>query len=115
MIKCKIKRRGKKKILTISGEMNVNHADELKSSLIESFKGVIKGVKEVIVNLQEINEMDLSAIQLLYSAYQTSKSLQKLLFIEGCSSEVLLRAVEDSGFKRHINCLFRDGKADSKN
>jgi anti-anti-sigma factor len=111
MIECKIKRRGKKKILTISGEMNVNHADELKSSLIESFKGV----KEVIVNLEEINEMDLSAIQLLYSAYQTSKSLQKLLFIEGCSSEVLLRAVEDSGFKRHINCLFRDGKADSKN
>lgn len=94
MIDIKARKRGKKRTVTVSGEMNIHHIDELKKAFMKSFDGV----DEIGIKLDDVSDIDLSGLQLLCSFRRTVEGMKKKLIFESCLPEVLQRVVHDSGF-----------------
>ena len=104
MFTCKTKTKDKIRTLVFNGVMNIYSADKLKSILSRAFNNV----NGVIVSLEGVTEVDLSCLQVLYSAYVTSEIKKKTFVIERNPSSVFMKLVEDSGYachKRQAICL----------
>lgn len=93
-------------ILTMAGEMTVERAVEVKAALMKAFDKVDK----VVINLEKVTELDLSFLQLLCSAQQSSVIRNKRLTIDNHLPEVFRQTVENAGFSLHIYPLVTDTK-----
>ncbi|MCL4490600.1 MAG: STAS domain-containing protein [Nitrospirae bacterium] len=94
-------------VMTIGGELTVQHADELKAALMRS----LDAVDHLILNLDKVTEIDLSCLQLLCSAHRTSTELKKQLTITGNQSDALKQVIETAGYSRHVGCAFDCNKS----
>jgi anti-anti-sigma factor len=100
MANIKIEKKGRKNVITISGEMTIENAAALKDALIHS----LKNVKHIVMDLDNITDMDLSCLQLLCSAHRTSAGAQKTLELKSGYPEVLKRAAREAGYLRNSGC-----------
>jgi anti-anti-sigma regulatory factor len=64
-----VKKRGKSRTLILQGTIDINSASELKAALAEA----IRLAREVRVSLGEVTALDLTAVQLLWSAAQLAR------------------------------------------
>jgi anti-anti-sigma regulatory factor len=91
---------GKAGVLTLDGELTLEHADEIRSSLIKA----IINADQVTLNFEKATRADLACLQLLCSAHRTSTRLNKRMTFSGHRPEVLSRAAIDAGFARCTGC-----------
>jgi len=98
-------------VITFKGSQTIEKAETAKNVLIKALRGK---KKEILINLSGIEKIDLSFLQLLYSASLEAESKKKNLSISGDVPESFLEIVKLSGFNRIIgadsNHLFSDFK-----
>ena len=102
MIDFKVKQSDDKRILFINGELTIQNASELKRILIES----IDNSEHVVLNLDNVTEVDLSCLQLLYSAHKTAAKSNRRFTLNNNCPEVFKKAVKDTGYLRHFGCEY---------
>lgn len=93
------------RILQLSGELVIQHAEELRSLLLES----LENKSNIEIDLSMVTDADISSLQLLCSAHKTSIFQSKSLKFIGKISDAFRQNVETSGFYRTKGCsLDRD-------
>jgi len=100
MSNIKTNKRGDVETLSMEGELTIQHADELRTSLINS----LNKANHVRLDLEKVTEADISCLQLLYSAHLESTKTNKSITIDNCS-EPFKQAVIDSGFSYVRGCV----------
>jgi len=95
-----LKESSETRVLRLAGTWTVERAHELKQALVEA----LQKTDHLIVGLEDLEEADLSCLQLLCSAHGTFLKLGKRMTLQEKRSESFRRAVSDSGFKRNLGC-----------
>lgn len=88
-------------VLTVEGDVTIMRANELKTALMNS----LDKVNHVLLNFEKATAVDLTCLQLLYSAHMTSSRMNKCLTFEGCS-EHFKRTMADAGISNANGCIF---------
>jgi len=97
---------GKDKLVRFSGDLDIQRAGELRSTLLEA----LEMSEAVSLEFGECDKVDLSFVQMLCSAHRTAAKLHKLFRLNGSLPEEFLKAVEDAGYSRTSGCTYdRDG------
>jgi anti-anti-sigma factor len=87
-------------VLRLKGSWTIERANELKHALMDA----LKGGDQIIIELEELMEVDLSSLQLLCSAHRTSLKLGKRMALHERQSEPFSRVVREAGFGRTLGC-----------
>lgn len=87
--------------LTLGGSLTVSYATQLKSLLMQG----LEQAETVVISFSEVNDIDLSVIQILCSAHRMSVKLNKRLLFGGGVPDQFIEAVTRSGFNRHVGCV----------
>ena len=89
--------------LHLSGQIDIGHAKSIKDSLLSA----LKEGKSLEINLEKIEGVDLSGLQLLCAAGKTAKAIKKKLTLNKKIPQCFTNALLESGF-------FRDKKNTSE-
>jgi anti-anti-sigma regulatory factor len=87
-------------VLKLKGNWTIERAGELKPALLKA----LQSSDQIVIDLEELTDTDLSAIQLLCSAHAASLRLGKQLAFHHQKSEPFKRAVRDAGLARTVGC-----------
>jgi anti-anti-sigma regulatory factor len=102
MIDIIIENSGSIKVLHLSGELVIQHADLLGSRFLES----LSDADRVDIDLSAVTDVDISCLQLLCAAHKTSIKLNKLLYINGVCPDVFRQTVKNAGYFQHTGCSY---------
>lgn len=91
---------GDGKVLRIEGAMTIESVDTLRAVLSQL---IVEGA-QVSVDVEKINETDITVLQTLCSAHRTAELLGAVLTISKNQSEVFQQLVKDTGFTRNAAC-----------
>ncbi len=81
--------------LVIEGEITVQNATEIKTLLLDA----LEKTDTCFIDLQQITQIDLSGIQLLYAAKNYATNSNKDFKITGDCPVHMLETIKESGFK----------------
>jgi anti-anti-sigma factor len=96
---------GRTGTLLLDGELDIQHASELKRTLLQAQDAV----DNLTLNLEGVTGADVSGLQLLCALHRTALQTQKGLPAIGRASPAFRQAVRDSGYEREQGCpLDRD-------
>ncbi|MCP4754601.1 MAG: STAS domain-containing protein [Proteobacteria bacterium] len=93
---------GSRGILSLEGDLTIQKAADLKKHLTDS----LELTEHCILDLKQVTMVDLSCVQLFYSAYRTALSLNKRISLLGDCPEVFKRAIEEAGYSSHAWLCF---------
>ncbi|MGO9378308.1 MAG: STAS domain-containing protein [Dissulfurispiraceae bacterium] len=93
-------------VLTIEGSVDIQNAEELKSNLIRAFLAVDK----IYVNIERLEDIDISCLELLCSAHLTSVELKKTISFCSLIPETFSTKLRDTGFIRQTGCMHDKAK-----
>lgn len=96
-----------KGVITLEGEITLPHAEELRSALI---KAIIDS-DEVAVVMENLEDIDLSCLQLLCSAHRSAARLNKPVVFSGSLPKVFKDMMSAAGFNRVTGCKLDTGKS----
>lgn len=88
------------RVLKLSGELVIQHAEKLKSLLLES----LENKNSIEIDLSLVTEADISSMQLLCSAHKTSILRNKSFNFVGNPSDAFKQDVVSAGFHRTKGC-----------
>jgi ABC-type transporter Mla MlaB component len=86
--------------LTLDGVLTLSQAEELKMFLIKA----IINVDQVFLALGDVQEIDLSCLQLLCSAHRSAIRMNKTVAFTGAWTESFKKAVHQAGYARTVGC-----------
>jgi len=104
MVKAEFKKSGKNKILTLSGNLTLEHAGELK----QVFSNAIAKQKSVVIAFAQVDRVDFSFLQLLYSARQSAELKNITMVVNGPLPRPVQETTERAGFV-HFPLATADG------
>jgi len=90
----------KTQILRLEGSWTIERAGELKQVLAKA----LQDGEIVSIELDGLEECDLTFLQLICSAHGTSLKLNKQLWLQDNKSEPFKKVVRDGGFVRTLGC-----------
>ena len=91
---------GNKAVITLEGELTLPFAEELKGIFIKAFQDA----DEISIAFKNVQEVDLSCLQLFCAAHRSAVRLKKhLVFSEG-QPMVMKKAVKAAGFAHLKGC-----------
>ncbi|MBF0558345.1 MAG: STAS domain-containing protein [Nitrospirae bacterium] len=100
MLNFNIKQTGDVGLLTLEGDLTVDHAEELKLALLN-----MMGIADnVVINIENIDAADLTCLQLFCSAHRTFTALKKNMHLLDKQPAVFRRVFEEAGLPRHTGC-----------
>jgi len=91
---------GNKGVVTLDGDVTLQQAEELRRILIKA----LVDADEVSLDMDKVEKVDLSCLQLLCSAHRSATRFTKKLAFSGRPPQVLREAVETAGFSRVTGC-----------
>lgn len=80
--------------LVLSGSLTIQHAHPLKDALLKA----VEEVDRLVINLEGVEAVDLTALQLLCGAHRDMIKRGKTLDLGGAIPEVIKRNIQESGF-----------------
>ena len=92
--------RNGREVLTVSGVLTVKNAKALKAALVDA----VRNAPVVEVNVENIDDLDVTFAQLVCSAHRTAVDLNKQMTITGLEQERFSQTLGRFGFFRHIGC-----------
>ncbi len=104
MLDCKVEKIRGRRVLKLKGDITMQHTPDLRAHLIE----LLNAEGALFLNMEKVNEIDLSGLELLCSAKLTSKKSGKDLIADGVLPESLKTAIKDSGYEHSILNDFND-------
>ena len=100
MINVSVEKLGDVADVTVSGELNILDAEELKKIFIDA----LGMCGSVLVNIKDVEEIDLPSIQLLCSAHKTALNLNKTFAFRESVPAIIRKTFVSAGYSRHIGC-----------
>lgn len=91
----------KRQVLELEGALTIARAEELRSMLSQA----LENAEQLVVNVDNVTDMDLSALQLFCSAHHTSARAGKRITIDGNRLPAMSRSIEQAGYVRRFGCL----------
>jgi len=88
-------------VLKLEGRLTIERTHELKDTLLDA----LKRKDEVIIDLKDAMEVDVSFLQLLCSAHKSALQMNKNLIIGSERSSALRTVVHQAGYIRTLCCL----------
>lgn len=102
-------------VLTFEGSQTIEKAELVKNTLLKAIKGK---KKEILLNLSKIDKVDLSFLQLLYSASLEASEYKKKISITEEVPKTIIDMIRLSGFDKQITSdsdnLFADFKKEEE-
>jgi anti-anti-sigma factor len=92
-----VEKSGDGEVVTITGELTIQYTQELKTRLLN----LLNQTDSLVVNLENIAAIDLTALQLLYAAGQVARLSGKHFVLTTGPAPVLAQAVKEAGFSGH--------------
>ena len=86
-------------VVTFDGTQTIEKAATVKKTLVSAIKSK---KKEILINLINLEKVDLSFLQLLYSASLEAGKSKKKMSINGDVSDSILDIISLTGFNRTI-------------
>ncbi len=86
--------------LTLSGDLTIEHAEDLKSLLLKA----LSGADQVVMDVRDVSKCDLSALQVLCAAHRSAVQQQKQIALAQSNAKVFRRTVAEAGYWRHVGC-----------
>ncbi|MBF0426185.1 MAG: STAS domain-containing protein [Magnetococcales bacterium] len=87
--------------LTLTGDLTIQHAQELKESLLEA---ALQSM-HLNLNFKDVDRVDLAGLQLLCAAHRALLERKKGLTVVSQVPDVLKEAIKTAGFE---NCIDQD-------
>jgi ABC-type transporter Mla MlaB component len=88
------------RVLRLEGSWTVRRAHELKQILMDA----LESAESCVLELEDLEEADISFLQLLCATHRASLRLGKSVMIHDKRSVFLKQLVYDAGFKRNLGC-----------
>jgi len=73
-------------VLSFIGEMTIDSIKEIKEAILDEFDG-----NYIVLDLNQVKDIDLPAIQLLYSAYRTALKKKMKFTVSGKSNLLVMK------------------------
>jgi ABC-type transporter Mla MlaB component len=83
-------------LIRLDGEVGIVCAGELKIVLLQA----LACAKDVLVDLQQATELDVTAMQLLWAAEREASKSGRRFYLAGQAPKELIAAVMEAGFER---------------
>jgi anti-anti-sigma regulatory factor len=96
-----IENRGNAKVLHLSGELVIQHANRLRSGFIES----LRDANRIEIDLSAATDVDISFLQLLCSAHKSAIHAGKSVALDYSRSTVVTETIQRAGYFRHTGCM----------
>jgi anti-anti-sigma regulatory factor len=94
VFECKLTNKKKTVALRLGGRLTVKSSNEVKRGLLKA----LAGKRDVVLELKNVTDVDLSFLQLLLASSHTAAKKKKGFKLNGPLPEKFIKAVEDSGF-----------------
>ena len=88
------------KEVVLSGSLSLAFAAEIRNQLLHAFDEA----DTVHVSLKDVDDVDLSLIQILCSAHRSALARKKTLTLQKSLPDMFVQIVDDAGFQGHIGC-----------
>lgn len=85
-----------------TGDLSLRRVTEVKNE----FAALVDSAKNIRASFVDVEDVDLSFVQVLCSAHRTALEAGKKFEITGSLPESFLRLIEDTGLNRHVGCSF---------
>jgi ABC-type transporter Mla MlaB component len=95
-----LKQSGDKGFINLEGELTLPYAEELRSVLIKA----LLEADDISIAMENVQNVDLSCLQLLCSAHRSAVRLKKHVAFTGSVPKIFQNAVEAAGFARFTGC-----------
>ncbi len=92
--------------ITVKGEITIVNAGEFRNALLN----IQDRWSSLTVDLEGLEEIDVTGLQLLCSAHRSAVKLDKQLTLVGQTVETLNKSALKSGFVRERNCAAGGGQ-----
>ncbi len=93
-------RSGDREQVSIRGDLTVQHANAVKTALLEA----MQNAKTVVLAVDQVAELDVSFPQLVCAAHRSAAAEGKVLAITGREQDRLAQLLQRAGFIRHTGC-----------
>ena len=80
--------------LTLSGDISIQFASALKETLLEG----ISKTESLVFNLEQVDRIDLSTVQLLCAAHRSLINSKKVLVVAGAIPNAIKETIAESGY-----------------
>ncbi|MBF0448521.1 MAG: STAS domain-containing protein [Magnetococcales bacterium] len=80
--------------LTLSGDLTIQHATTLKETLLEG----VSTAETMVINMEQVERIDLSTIQLLCAAHRALKKANKKIVLAGTVPNAVRATILESGY-----------------
>jgi anti-anti-sigma regulatory factor len=94
------KKSGNKGVITIVGDLTLPYAEELKGIFIQA----LLNTDYVFIAFNDVQDVDLSCLQLFCAAHRSAVRSKKHLAFRGSPPNVMIRAAETAGFSHLKGC-----------
>jgi anti-anti-sigma regulatory factor len=88
--------------VTVSGELNILDAEELKKVFIDA----LGTCGSVLMHMKDVEDIDLPSIQLLCSVHKTALHWNKTFAFRDSVPAIIRQTFISAGYSRHIGCSF---------
>lgn len=95
MLHCNVKKGDGRNTIYMSGSLTITYISEIRERLLELYGKD----EDIVLNLTDVTEVDLSGLQLLCSAEKSFGEEGRKMMIEKEYPEALIKAIEDTGYK----------------
>jgi len=92
--------------LVLDSKLTIEKAGELKNKLLKT----IESANNIKLDISNINEIDLSGIQLLCSAHRTCNNLNKKLSLTGKKNDIFNNTTKSAGYIFEHGCHWDENK-----
>jgi anti-anti-sigma regulatory factor len=89
-----------REVLIVGGALTVKHAKALRTALLET----VRNAPAIEVDVENIDDVDISFAQLLCSAHRMAADMNKQMTITGLEQERFSQLLGRLGLFRHIGC-----------
>ena len=97
-----VTKRKDKNHISVNGDLTIGYAQEFKKAI----KQALKGVKEIVIEMKNIETIDTACLQLFCAAHISAGKNKKIILKDIEKSPVLQTAM-DAGFLNVIGCQDR--------
>lgn len=91
---------GREGLLTLSGDMDLAHAQEMRELLLTT----IQEVDTLRLVLNDVASVDLSFVQLLCAAHRECEKLEKTIILQSDTEGLLQELLQGVGYYKQIGC-----------
>jgi anti-anti-sigma regulatory factor len=99
-VKLELTRSGEGAVLVAGGRLTASVAGRLRNALLEAFSGASR----VELALRDVEEADLTLLQLVCAAHRTAGARDVAFVVSGWESEAARRLLREAGLTRADTC-----------